>query len=211
MHIKLTAYLIRFFVWLDNICYTIISKLAIKDNGGVHPKHKILDYHRFFVNNIHAHEIVLDIGCGKGENAYDIVLKAKRVVAIDNKDGNITYAKKHFKRDNLIFVLGDVLTYHFDTRFDKIVLSNVLEHIDDRVEFLKKMHGISDVILLRVPMLDRDWLTVYKKNNNLEYRLDPTHYIEYTLPILEKELHEAGWQIQKYSIQFGEFWGVITT
>jgi len=58
-------------------------------------------------------------------------------------------------------------------------------------------------------MLDRDWLTVYKKNNGYEYRLDKTHFIEYTLTSLKDELVKSGWEISNYDIRFGEFWGVI--
>ncbi len=71
------------------------------------------------------------------------------------------------------------------------------------------MHDLSDSILLRVPMLSRDWLTMYKKEHGYEYRLDPTHYIEYTLPDLKEEINQSGWVIKSYSIQFGEFWGVL--
>jgi SAM-dependent methyltransferase len=201
--------LIQFFVFMHNVSYKIIAKLAIKENGGVHPKHEILNYHQFFIDNILSDESVIDIGCGKGENAYDIAKKAKQAMAIDIKESNIQYAKKRYQRDNLEYVVGDVLTYNFDRRFDKIVFSNVLEHIDERVDFLMRLHNIADVILLRVPMLDRDWLAVYKKNKGFEYRLDPTHFIEYTLDILKDELESSGWGISEYSIQFGEFWGVI--
>jgi len=200
---------IRLFVWFHNVSYKVIAKLAIKENGGVHPKHAILKYHQFFIDHILSDDVVIDIGCGKGENAYDIATKAKQVVAIDIKKSNIEYAMHIYQRDNLTYLSGDVLTYNFEKRFDKIILSNVLEHIDHRVDFLTKLHHISDVVLLRVPLLDRDWLVVYKKNKGFEYRLDPTHFIEYTLNILKNELASSDWTIAEYSIQFGEFWGVI--
>jgi len=206
----MSNFFLKFFVWLHNFCYKVISKLAIKDNNGTHPKHKILNYHQFFIDNVEINDEIIDIGCGKGENAYDIAKKAKKVIAVDIKEQNIEYAKRHFKRDNLEFLVGDVLNYNFDRKFDKIVLSNVLEHIENRVDFLKKLHDLSGTILLRVPMLDRDWLTVYKKEKGLEYRLDRTHFIEYTLPTIEQELFDSGWVVNKYSLQFGEFWGVIS-
>ena len=204
-------YLIKLFVGLDNLCYKIISRLAIAENGGVHPKHRIMNYHEFFVNNITAGDVVLDIGCGKGENASDVAGKAKKVVAIDIKPSNIDYAKKTYNKTNLEFITGDVLNYNFDCKFDKIILSNVLEHIEKRADFLVSLHKMSGVILLRVPMLDRDWLVVYKQQKGLEYRLDPTHFVEYTLDTLNEELAKSNWLIKSYSIQFGEFWGVLTS
>jgi len=206
---SVNSFSLKLFVKLYRFCYRAIGKLAILDNDGIHPKHRLMQYHKFFTSHVSSEETVIDIGCGKGETAYDVAQTAKQVVAVDMKEKNIAYAKEHFQRDNLEFIVANVLTYDFGKRFDKIVFSNVLEHIEDRVAFLKKLHDISDVILLRVPMLDRDWLAVYEKEKGLDYRLDPTHYIEYTLPILQKELEQSGWQISSHSIQFGEFWGVV--
>jgi len=201
--------LLKLFVWLHNVSYKIITKLAVKKEGGIHPKHRIMPYHQFFIDNVGNNDTVLDIGCGNGAVAYDVAGKAKQVVGIDLKESNITHARKHFSRSNLEFITGDVWGYNFGRRFDKIVFSNVLEHIDKRVEFLQRLHGVSDVILLRVPMLDRDCLVIYKKELGLEYRLDPTHFIEYTLEDLQGELQASDWKIDSFSIQFGEFWGVV--
>lgn len=201
--------LLKFFVWLDNFCYRVITKLVIKENNGLHPKHRILNYHQFFIDQANSNDVVLDVGCGNGANAYDIAGKAKEVVGIDIEEKNIKQALEKFKRENLQYLIGNAISYEFGRQFDKIVLSNVLEHIKDRVDFLLKLHKISQTILLRVPMINRDWLTVYKKEKGLEYRLDKTHYIEYTLNDLLEELKLAGWRLENYSIQFGELWGVV--
>jgi hypothetical protein len=42
-------------------------------------------------------------------------------------------------------------------------MSNVLEHIDQRVEFLKKIRLLANKFLFRVPMIDREWVTLYTK------------------------------------------------
>lgn len=201
--------LLNFFVQVDNFCYRVINKLVVLENNGIHPKHRILNYHKFFTDNILATDNVLDVGCGNGNVAFSIAQKANSVVAVDIKEQNITYAKKHFLKENLEFLVGDVLNFNFGRKFEILVLSNVLEHIEDRVAFLKRLHLVSDKILLRVPLLDRDWLTVYKKERNMEYRLDPTHFTEYTLTSLGDELVCAGWCIDTHSIQFGEFWGIL--
>jgi 2-polyprenyl-3-methyl-5-hydroxy-6-metoxy-1,4-benzoquinol methylase len=44
----------------------MITKLAIIDNQGTHPKHRILDYHSFFAAHILPADNVVDIGCGDG-------------------------------------------------------------------------------------------------------------------------------------------------
>jgi len=48
-----------------------------------------------------------------------------------------------------------------------------------------------------------------KKELGLEYRLDKTHFIEYTLESFQKELEKAGFKIYNYNIQFGEIWAII--
>jgi len=40
-------------------------------------------------------------------------------------------------------------------------------------------------------MINRDWITLYKKELGVEWRLDKTHYIEYTLESFEKELEKV--------------------
>lgn len=182
--------------------------LVVKQNSGVHPKHRIMDYHKFFIDNISVNDTVVDVGCGNGLVAYDVAQKAREVVGVDLHQKNINQAFK-LKIDNLSFICADATKYQWGRNFDTCILSNVLEHISDRVSFLKNIFLISNTILLRVPMLERDWLSVYKKEKGFEYRLDPTHFIEYTLSILDQELSNSGWKIKHYSIQFGEFWGVI--
>jgi len=199
----------KIFVWLHNFSYKVISKLAIKRNKGAHPKHKILDYYKFFVKNIDSEDEILDIGCGNGLLAYSIAQKAKKVIGIDIVKRNIEKAKANNKFENLEFILGDATVYEFNEHFDKIALSNVLEYIENRIEFLNKLQRLSDTILIRVPVINRDWLAVYKKENGYEYRLDKTHFIEYTTESLKNELNQAGWSLGNYSIQFGELWGVV--
>ncbi|MCD6317897.1 methyltransferase domain-containing protein [Candidatus Aerophobetes bacterium] len=118
-------------------------------------------------------------------------------------------AKRKFPKDNIKYIHGDATKLNSNEKFDVIVLSNVLEYIEDRVSFLLKMGQLADKFLIRVPMLNRDWLTYYKKEIGYEYRLDPTHKIEYTMESFKEELSKAGLKIDSASIQFGEIWAVV--
>ncbi len=71
-----------------------------------------------------------------------------------------------------------------------------------------KVRKLANTFLIRVPQLDRDWLTYYKRELGVEYLLDPTHKIEYTMASLSRELKQAGMSIKRASIQFGEIWTV---
>jgi SAM-dependent methyltransferase len=177
--------------------------------GGVHPKHRITKYHQFFLGQVNREDEILDIGCGIGLLAHSLAPSVKKIVGVDFSEPRINYARRHFKRDNLVFILGDATTHPFDQKFSKIILSNVLEHIDDRVNLLVRLKFLSDEILIRVPMEDRDWLTVYKKELGCEYRLDSTHRIEYRLDTFQSEAESAGWRLDYYQVNWGELWGVL--
>ena len=68
----------KLFIKLDNYLYHKISTLSININNGVHPKHRILGYHEFFLNKIENNSKILDIGCGIGEVAFDISKKSSK-------------------------------------------------------------------------------------------------------------------------------------
>lgn len=193
---------------VDNFIYQLLSFLAIKQEGGKHPKHRLMRYHQFFLDNISTTDKVLDLGCGAGFLAFVLAQKAKEVVGIDITKENIAKARQKFKLPNLKFILGDILEYNFKESFDVIVLSNVLEHLKERVDFLKRLNGLAPKILIRVPLLERDWLTLYKKELGVEYRLDKGHFIEYTFSSFKKELLESGWEISHSLTLFGELWAV---
>lgn len=192
-----------------NHSYTEISRLVLEINGGIHPKHKILNYHQYFLDHIEPTDLVLDLGCGNGYLAYDLAQKAKEVIGIDIVPKNITFAQDHYRRNNLQFLVGNAASYPYGKIIDKIVLSNVLEHLENRKNFLDGLHHVSKIILLRVPLITRDWLAVYKKESGFEYRLDKTHFIEYTPTELKKELADSGWSIASSQINWGELWGEI--
>lgn len=202
--------LARLALRLHSFAYKLASKLAIKAEGGLHPKHRLMNYHQFFLDHIQSTDRVLDIGCGNGALAYDLAGKAAHVVGIDTNEKNRAAWKKRFARENLEYRVADATTFSPEERFDIVVLSNVLEHIEHRVEFLRHIKHLAPLFLIRVPMIDRDWITLYKKELGLEYRLDTTHFTEYTLDQFTQELRDVGLVIQSHSIQFGEIWAVVT-
>ena len=153
--------------------------------------------------------MVLDIGCGNGALTYDVAKKAKKVIGIDLNEKNILTARRKYSRENIEYIHGNALSDLPKEQFDVIILSNVLEHIDKRVEFLVSLKKLAPKFLIRVPMLNRSWIDLYKKELGLEYRLDKTHFIEYTFEGFKEELDKAGLRILDYSIQFGEIWAGV--
>lgn len=210
-HLKICRkFLIRVFIKMEDACLMMINSLLIAENKGLHPKHQLMKYHDFFVNQIKDGATVLDIGCGLGAVTHDLAKKARKVVGVDYDNKNIELAKKKFNAPNIVYIKADVTKYDFGENFDYAVLSNVLEHIDKRVDFLNKVKLLAPVILLRVPMINRDWLPLYKKQIGLFPYSDKTHFTEYTLESLKNELAEADIKLDEYSIQFGEIWAVTS-
>ena len=171
-------------------------------------------YHEWFASRLEENWDVLDIGCGNGALAYDMKSACRSVTGIDINKDNIDKAKQQFSAAGITYICADALDYDFKAGFDVVVLSNVLEHIDRRVEFLRRIYKNQDtknppLLLLRVPMITRDWITLYKKEMGIEWKLDKTHYTEYSLEQIYDELKSAGLAIESYDIQFGEFYGVV--
>ena len=208
---KLTKVLIKILLWGHSFSYRAVGFLAATPaEKNLHPKHRIMNYHAFFVDNVNDGDTVLDIGCGNGALTYDVARKAGQVVGIDLKEKSISLARQRYSRENIEYIRGNVLNDLPGERFDVVILSNVLEHIDERVEFLKCLREMAPKFLIRVPMINRDWITMYKKEIGLDYRLDKDHYVEYTLESFEDELREAGLGIEGYGIQFGEIWAAVS-
>lgn len=201
--------LLKLALKLHSFSYKLISYLAIKNENGLHPKHRLIGYHEFFTNNISSSDRVLDIGCGNGSLAKDIAGKAKTVLGVDIDPNLIEKAKRKNPAPNLEYRALDATKDLSNEKFDVIVMSNVLEHIDKRVEFLKGIHGLADKYLFRVPMVDREWVTLLKKELGLDYRLDTTHFTEFTFAQFKDEFEKAGYTIESHSVQFGEIWAII--
>lgn len=200
--------IVKIILKLHNFSYRLTSIFSKKAEQGLHPKHRLMNYHKFFVDNINSGDMVLDIGCGNGALTYDLAKKAKKVIGIDLNKKNIKIAEEKYFAPNIKYIIGDATENLTDKRFDVIILSNVLEHIENRIEFFKKIEKMAPKILIRVPMINRDWIVLYKKELGVEWRSDKTHYIEYTLESFKDELNQVSLNLSNYSIQFGEIWAV---
>jgi len=191
--------------------------MAVRLEGGVHPKHRLMRYKEWFLENIEIDEVVLDVGCNTGMMPEVMSEKAAFVYGIEIEPKLLAEARSSRERDNIEFICADATTYDYSRcrPISCVTLSNVLEHIEHRVDFLKKLVGqvawqdeANKRLLIRVPMIDRDWITLYKADLDLEYRLDPTHYTEYTFADFERELGQAGVGVASHHIRFGEIYAV---
>jgi len=201
--------LLRFFLYLDQKLYSLQGRLAIAYDGGVHVKHRLTGYHDFFVGRVRAGEQVLDIGCGTGAVAFDLAARAEvDVDAIDLDENNIEEARRRHAHPRVRHHVGDVLVNLPQKTYDVVILSNVLEHLSDRTAFLRSVQRKAGAarILIRVPVFERDWRVPLKRELGLEWRLDPTHKIEYTLETFAEEMAAAELDIVHQEVRWGEIW-----
>ncbi len=108
----------------------------------------------------------------------------------------------------MTYVQSDALAYEADGAFDAAILSNVLEHVGQRIELLRSLHERAHVgrLLIRVPMIDRDWVVPLRRELGLSYFSDPEHEVEYMPDILRTELAAAGWEMGEPQVVWGEIW-----
>jgi SAM-dependent methyltransferase len=185
------------------------NEAATRYDDGKHVKHRLTRYHEFFVKRVQAHERVVDIGCGIGALSASIASgSGAEVVGIDIDASNIAQAMRRYPQAKLTFIHGDALKDLAPTHFDVIVLSNVLEHIDKRVAFLRAIQErfTPHRWLIRVPMIDRDWRVPLRQELGMFAFSDPTHYVEYTRSSFEMELNEAGLVVLYDQVNWGELW-----
>jgi SAM-dependent methyltransferase len=198
---------------LDHDLEGRIDMLAVDLDGGVHAKHRLLRYHDFFVERVRAGERVLDVGCGKGELAFDLAERAgAEVTGVDVNAASLAFARTRFPSARLALVEADVRTWRPPHPFDVVVLSNVLEHVDGRVELLRRLAELTGAqrFLIRVPVLERDWIVALRRDLGLPHFSDPTHCTEYSEEQLRAELADAGLEAAEIQHRFGELWSVAS-
>lgn len=188
----------------------VTAERAMAYGRGEHPKHHLTRYHDFFIDRIADGERVLDVGCGYGAVARDIAAArpASTVVGMDMNQPRLAQARAAANPPNLSFVEGDATRTVPEGRWDAVVLSNVLEHIVDRVGFLSSLIAATGAgkFLIRVPHFEREWQMAMRKELGVNYYSDDDHKIEHTLAEFRDEIERAGLRVVEVSTPWGEIW-----
>ena len=95
--------------------------------------------------------------------------------------------------------------------WDVVVLSNVLEHISERVGFLSALIEKTNAarFLIRVPLFERDWKLPMRREVGANYYSDPDHKIEPMLAEFRAETSRAGLEIDELLTPWGEIWASL--
>jgi 2-polyprenyl-3-methyl-5-hydroxy-6-metoxy-1,4-benzoquinol methylase len=204
---------LKFLFELDNKLYKIQGLESTKYGNGKHSKYKHIGYQDFFKEHLSYNDKVLDIGCGNGLLSYYLaeIVNQGEVLGIEISEYNFNIAKRTYKLKNLHFVNADAITYETDKTFNVITMSNVFEHIENRVIFLKNINKVYNPtkLIIIVPLFSRHWSVPLKKEIGVDYRLDSTHVIEHTLAEFYSEIEEANMKVIKVDVIWGEIRAVI--
>jgi SAM-dependent methyltransferase len=199
----------RMFILQDKVEW-ILNERATAYENGVHPKHRLMRYHDFFVERIPTGSKVLDIGCGYGAVARSIAMRVPNstVVGVELDRVRLSQARAGEIPANLSFVEADARHNLPAGRWDVVVLSNILEHIEDRVGFLRDIvrQATPRKLLIRVPLFERDWKLPLRRELGIGYFSDAEHFIEHSLEELRGELLAAGLTPVETLALWGEIW-----
>ncbi|MBI5164727.1 MAG: class I SAM-dependent methyltransferase [Magnetospirillum sp.] len=201
---------LRFLLGLDNVLYALSGRYAVAYGAGNHVKQRVTRYFDFFLARCHPDERVFDVGCGSGALAHALAERGCRLVAIDFSSAKIDHARAHHAHPRIQWLVGDATTAEIGS-CDVVVLSNVLEHVAERVDLLSRLIARSGArrFLIRVPLVERDWRVPIKRELGIEWRLDLTHHTEYTLESFGEEMAAANLAITHLEVRWGEIWAEV--
>lgn len=129
----------KLLVGIHQFSYRYLGVFASASESGLHPKHRLICYHKFFVENVSKGDRVLDIGCGNGVLLKDIAVKTDAfAVGVDISEENVKVARKTLSDSPKVeIVCSDIWEYNNNNQFETVILSNVLEHVYRRVDLLQ--------------------------------------------------------------------------
>lgn len=146
---------------------------------------------------------ILDVGCSSG-NLGKFLKKSKKasVVGVDIDMDDIKLAKKVLDEAHKIDLESDDLG--FLGVFDVIIMADVIEHLVDPVNVLKKLRKLLNkdgIFIFSVPNMANVTIRMEILKGSFEYKdfglLDKTHIHFYDHKEIERVLHCAGYSVVK--------------
>lgn len=159
-------------------------------------------------------EKIVDLGCGTG---YYLFLLSNLGVSVsltgfDNDDRSIKEAEEMMQGKRIKFITGDLHKISFQSQsFDKAVMSEVLEHVENDEKVLKEIHRIlkpNGLLVLSVPSINYpffwdpiNFVLQHFFNTHIKSGffsgLWSGHLRLYSLPDLRKKIEKTGFKIEE--------------
>lgn len=178
-------------------------------SGGKEMESRLQDIY----NLIHPKEgeLILDVGCGRGELTYALSQSEAYVTGIDYSSAAIKIARKTYGEDNehLRYVCGDIFKFEEMQKFDKIVMADVVEHIDQNIlekifdKIARSMNGDGILVAHTAPNKDyytHTWPIMRENAARLGFYLppNPRSYYEQLMHINEQSPEKLKQALEKY-------------
>ena len=109
---------------------------------------------------------LLDIGCGKGYIMKQLQTKTNHILGVDYNKEDIEYLSQHLPHPDIKVICDDIFNYMAKLEgvyFDVIVLSHVIEHIDEPEPFLAKLIDKAKTFYIEVPDFESNYLNAYRE------------------------------------------------
>lgn len=127
--------------------------------------------HRYYLARRHCQDRnVLDLGCGLGYGSHLLGRVGRSVLGVDADRESIQYARQRYSGDRVAFEVEDATRLDLDRQFDVVVCFEVLEHVVDASELLRRVSR-----LLR----PRGQLILSSPNRRWTSGANPYHLREY--------------------------------
>lgn len=157
-----------------------------------------LNKNRVFLKLLSHKNNVLEVGCGKGTFLRELARRGISCEGIDFSKEMIESAKKVCQGHPLTLHYGDFTTHSFPKKYDCVILSAIIEHIEDDTAFMKKVASIltekGEIILLTSA---HPWLySVFDKQAH--------HYRRYSKKQLHALLQQAG-----FTLISSKYWNIL--
>ncbi len=106
------------------------------------------------LNEIPENTTLLEAGCGEGYMTLYFVKKTKNITAIDIDRNNLNSCKKRVKLKGINFLHQDLLNLNMSEKFDTIVCSEVLEHVEMPEVLLMNLNKLLNeegILIITIP------------------------------------------------------------
>ncbi len=165
----------------------------------------------FLLNKLSLDFRVLDLGCAQGNFSKVIAGKAALTVGVDYKSDLILAAKAKYEGAKLKFVCSDAREFLMNSteKFDVLVLSHIIEHLDEPEKLIDEFKSFFDYVYIEVPDFDASLLNHYRSDLGLELVYnDVDHVFEYDRHEIEKLITSCKLQVldSEYMLGVQRYW-----
>lgn len=180
-----------------------LAKITNKSKLPIHPKH-LLTQKPWFAKFINKTDVVLDLGCGNGQNSVKSAKSARKVIGVENDQKSLELANKYVrakKISNVQFINKDLekkLNFNHNS-FDKILMLAILEHLRNRSQILEEVTRIlkpQGKLFLSVPNSQTSWKKL-QRSVGIDSFVDPDHKIEFSEYQIRKLLRKHKFKVDQ--------------